>query len=337
MNVNLKYWTLLFAVFLSLSVFSQKEKKIKEKKQKTVLPENIEIFPKNFLVRPRFVYPFIAMNVSNRLFGKGEKFTYMPAMPGVVGLSLKIKKVYVSAAIQLPPGEPLKRKYGVTKFRDININIQTRVIAWGLFYRDYRGFYLNNYKTYYPDWKKDSLGFPKAPNLRTVEAGLNLGFTVNKRFSLNAAFAQGERQKESAGSLILGVSERYQRIEADTGFVPSSQQELHPNLDKLRYGDFITTVFSLGYGYQFVIKNFHFTPVLMLGSGIQVQNYVQTDRRRFLINVPTYASGKVQIGYNGDHFFSNIIYITEFNTIPIKESRIRLFHNWIEVGVGFRL
>ena len=34
--------------------------------------------------------------------------------------------------------------------------------------------------------------------------------------------------------------------------------------------------------------------------------------------------------------FANIIYTTEFNSIPIKESRIRLFHNWFEVGMGVR-
>ncbi len=39
---------------------------------------------------------------------------------------------------------------------------------------------------------------------------------------------------------------------------------------------------------------------------------------------------------NGDHFFANLIYATEFNTIPIKESRIRLFSNWLEFGMGLR-
>ncbi len=314
---------------------AKKEKKKKEK-SKEKIPENIEVFPKNFLVRPRFVYPIVSINVSNRLFGKGEKFSYMPAMPGVVGLSLKIKKVYVSAAIQLPPSEALKKKYGITKFRNININIQGRYVNWGLFYRDYKGFYLSNYKRYYPDWNVDSLGYPKSPGIRIIEGGLNLGFNFNKNFSMNAAFAQGERQKKSAGSFLLGLSERYQRVEADTGFVPPSQSDLYPNLDKLKYGDFISTIVYLGFGYQFIIKKVHFTPVVLVGSGFQIQSYKQTDKKRFWINVPTYATAKAQLGYNGDHFFANIIYITEFNTIPIKESRIRLFSNWLEFGMGLR-
>lgn len=327
--------TVLFTIFGYAQQQQKKEKPPKEKKEK-VLPENIEAFPKNFLIRPRFVYPIVSINVSNRMFGKGEKFSYMPAMPGVVGLSLKIKKVYISAAIQLPASKVLKQKYGETKFRNININIQGRIVNWGLFYRDYKGFYLTNYKAYYPNRNEDSLGYPQSPGLRSTEAGLNLGFNFNRNFSMNAAFAQGERQKKSAGSFLMGISERYQRLEADTSFVPPTQGSLYPNLNKFVYGNFFSTIIYVGFGYQFVINKFHFTPVLMAGSGFQIQSYKQIDKRHFWINFPTYASAKAQLGYNGDHFFANLIYLTEYNTIPIKESRIKLFHNWFEFGMGLR-
>jgi hypothetical protein len=341
----LRLHIIFLLMVMSLTTVAQKEKKEKKPKQKRekkdkkkekTLPENIEVFPKNFLVRPRFVYPEVSVNVTNRLLGKGEKFKYKPAMPGVVGLSLKIKKVYISAAIQLPASEQLKKQYGDTKFRNININIQGRTVLWGIFYRDYKGFYLDNYEPYYPNWNKDSLGHPQSPTLRIIEGGLNIGFNFNRNFSMNAAFAQGERQKKSAGSFLMGLSERYQRIEADTSFVPPTQGDYYPNLNKLKYGNFTSTIIYLGFGYQFVVKKFHFTPVAMAGTGFQIQSYEQTDRKRFWINVPTYATFKAQLGYNGDHFFANAIYVTEFNTIPIKESKIRLFHNWLEFGMGLR-
>lgn len=313
----------------------QPKKEKKTKKEKPV-PENIEVFPKNFLIRPRFVYPLVSVNVNSRLLGKGDKFLYKPAMPGVVGLSLKIKKVYISAAIQLPASDHLKNQYGTTKFRNINININGRVALWTLFYRDYKGFYLDDYQKFYPGWNADSLGYPRQPGLRIMEAGLNFGINFNKNFSMNAAFAQGERQKKSAGSFLMGISERYQRIDSDTTFVPSTQGAYYPNLNKFEYGNFTTTILSLGFGYQFVYKKFHLTPVGMIGSGLQIQSYQQTGRKRLWLNVPTYASFRSQLGYNGDHFFANVIYAVEYNTIPIKESRIRLLHNWLEVGLGLR-
>lgn len=335
---------IIFILLLShWTGFSQKKERPKKeeartekKKKEKTPPPNIEFFPKNFLVRGRFVYPLVSMNVSSRASGHGSRFVYLPAMPGVVGLAVKIKKVYVSAAIQLPASEALKKKYGDSKFRNININIQGRIVQWGLFYRDYKGFYLSTYQPYYPDWSKDSLGYPKSKSLRILEGGLNLGFNFNKSFSMNAAFAQGERQKKSAGSFLMSVSERYQRIEADTSLVPPTQGAFYPNLDKLSHGNFLTTIISAGIGYQFVIGKFHMTPVLLAGTGVQFQNYTQKDRTRFRVNIPTYANARAQVGYNGDHFFVNLIYQNEFNTIPIKESRIRLFHNWYEVGAGVR-
>lgn len=335
---------LLILLIAGLSTFAQqKQKQKKEPKAKTekkknekIPPPNIEFFPKKIMVRLKFIYPTVSINVSDRRSKRGQKFMYLPAMPGVIGFAFKIKKVYVSAAIQLPASDDLKKKYGISKFRNINLNIRGRYVEWGLFYRDYKGFYLNNYQKFYPNWNQDSLGYPTSKGLRILETGLNLGFNFNRDFSLNAAFSQGERQKKTAGSFLMGLSERYQRLDVDTSFVPPGQGSLYPNLDKLNYGNFVTTILSFGIGYQFVVKKFHFTPVVMAGSGIQFQNYKQTSRKHFRINIPTYLNARAQLGYNGDHFFANIIYTSEFNSIPIKESRIRLFHNWLEIGVGLR-
>jgi hypothetical protein len=334
---------IVFLIFFSSSpiIAQKKDKKTQHKREdsletKKTPPPNIEFFPKKIMVRLKFIYPTVSINVSDRHAKRGEKFMYLPAMPGVIGFAFKIKKVYVSAAVQLPANENLKKKYGISKFRNINLNIRGRFVEWGLFYRDYKGFYLNNYQKFYPNWNKDSLGYPTSKGLRILETGLNLGFNFNRNFSLNAAFSQGERQKKNSGSFLLGLSERYQRLDVDTSFVPEGQGSFYPNLDKLNYGNFVTTILSFGFGYQFIVKKIHFTPVVMAGSGIQFQNYRQTSGKHFRINIPTYLNARAQLGYNGDHFFANIIYTTEFNSIPIKESRIRLFHNWLEFGVGIR-
>ncbi len=305
------------------------------KKARGDLPENIEVFPKNFLLKPKFVYPLVVFNVTSRE-KTGESFNWKPAMPGLVGLALRIKKVYAAAMFRLPASPALKKKYGDTKFRDIYVNIQGRIVSWGIFYRDYKGFYLADYKKFYPKWNEDSLGFPTSKNLHVIEGGLNLGFNFNKNFSLNAAFAQSERQKKSAGSFLMTVGERYQRIETDSNIVPVDQAAHYPTLDRYMGGDFFTTILSIGGGYQVVMGKFHFTPVVLVGTGIQIQNYQQPGENLWRLNIPTYAHGRAQLGYNGNKFFANIIYSIEFNTVPIKESRIRLLRQAIEFGIGIR-
>lgn len=318
-----------------MHLMAQKTKREKRKKE-NVVPENIETFPKKFLIRPRYVYPQVWIDVTSRLRGKGDRFTYKAAMPGLVGMSVKIKKVFVSAAIKIPTNTVFRDKYGDTKFRDIFMHIQGRIVGWNIYYRDYTGFYLDNYETFYPKRNLDSLGYPKSPELRNVELGLTVGFTFNKNFSMNAAFAQGERQKKSAGSFLMSISERYQYLNPDSTFVPHTAKEQYPSVDHLMHGSFISTIVACGFGYQFVLKKFHFTPVLLGGTGIQIQNYQQTNRHHLRLNIPTYSNFRAQIGYNGDNFFTNLIYQIEYNTIPIKESRTRLYHNWLELGIGVR-
>lgn len=339
--MNFKLFILLFCLWFSVDSYAQSKgkekngKKKEEPEKEKKLPENIEAFPKNFLIRPRYVYPKTWIDVKSRLFGSGDHFRYKSARPGMAGISIRIKKVAASFAMQLPETDINKNKYGETKYTDINFNIQGRILAWGLFYRDYKGFYLDDYKTFYPD-REDSLGYPKTHKLRVIESGLNLGFNFNKNFSMNAAFAQSERQKKSAGSFLMMFSERYQLIVADSNFVPTTQTDLYPNLTRLKVGNYFTTIIALGMGYQFVIGKIHFTPVVLGGVGFQIQSYKQENRNYLRPGIPYYANAKAQVGYNGDHFFINAIYQTEFNTIPMKESRIRLFSNLFEVGVGFR-
>lgn len=336
MMVGFKNSSLIILLFFTLSVFSQKPKKEKKKREKSI-PENIEKFSKDFSVKIRISSPQVWIDVNSRMLGQGDKFRYKPYVPAILGVALKVKKFYISAGTKLPTSEKTKKKYVDTKSRDIFINLQGRKVAWNMFYRDYNGFYLDNYAPYYPTWNLDSLGYPKRDDLHIVEAGLSLGFSFNRNFSLNAAFAQSERQKKSAGSFLMAISERYQRIDTDTDFVPPVQEAYYPNLSKLKYGNFSSTILALGYGYQVVYKNFHFTPVVMFGSGFQVQIYSQTNKNRLWINFPTYANFRGQLGYNSDVFFANVIYQMEFSSIPIKESRIRIYRNWLEFGVGVRL
>ncbi|MBI2259148.1 MAG: DUF4421 family protein [Flavobacteriia bacterium] len=324
-------------LFLFSHFFSQDNKDKKKSKEEQV-PENIHVFKQNFMIRPRFVLPSVWFNVSGRLVNDANSFTWKPAMPRVVGLSMKIKKVFISFAVKIPTSDNYKNKYGNTKSRNINLNIQGRTLLWTLFYRDYLGFYLFEPQKHYPKWHKDSSEYPKLDNLRIFEAGINFGLNFNKKFSLNAAFAQSERQKKSAGSFLLFVSERYQRIEGDTNMVPFPLIEHYPSTNQFSYGNFISTIFSMGFAYQFVKNKLHFTPLIHAGAGLQYQRFYQrTIGERTKFNFPTYFNFKSQLGYNADHFFVNFIYSLEFNSIPISESRIRIVHNWIEMGLGIRI
>jgi hypothetical protein len=42
------------------------------------------------------------------------------------------------------------------------------------------------------------------------------------------------------------------------------------------------------------------------------------------------------IGYNGNHFYTNLILNAELNSLPLDETRLRIYHGSAEIGVGVR-
>jgi hypothetical protein len=311
----------------------KKEKREKKKKEKKV-PENIEVIPKVFAFRPKYVLPSTIFDVTNR-DGKGLRFNYIPFIQGVVGAGIKIKSVYVSYSMTLPTTTAQEQHYGKTTFYDIGLTIQTRITGIDLFYQDYKGYYLLNPEKYYPGWSSE-MANPQKHNLHTTNAGMNLSFVTNHNFSPNAAFAQSERQKTSRGAFIIGITERFTRIANDSSIVPATEVPYFPTLNKLRLGNFYSSILSLGLGYSFVHKNFSITPVLLGGSGLLAEDYQLTDGSRIQFKVPVYADFKMALGYNGNHFYTNIILNAELNSLPLEETRLRMYHGSVEFGLGVR-
>ncbi len=314
---------------------SKKERKKKEKKKKEKkIPENIEEIPKVFSFRPKYVLPSTVLDITNK-GGNGLRFNYIPFIQGVVGAGIRIKSVYVSYSMTLPISSINQVKYGKTNFYDLGLVIQTRVTGIEFYYQDYQGFYLIRPEKYYPGWTNTD-AYPQKPNLRTVNAGINLSFVTNHNFSPNAAFAQSERQKTSCGAFMIGVTERYTQLSNDSSIVPLPLQNDYPTLNKLRMGNYYSSILSLGMGYAFVHKKFSVTPVILVGSGLLAEDNHNTDGSVVQIKVPIYADVKMAIGYNANHFYTNLILNAEMNSLPLDETRLQVYHGSIEFGLGIR-
>jgi len=334
---------LLLLLLFSFSISSQdnndkhakrkKEPKKKEKKEKK-LPENIVEIPKVFALRPKYVLPSTLLDVTNR-DGKGLRFNYAPFITGVVGAGVTIKSVYVSYSMTLPNTTAMELKYGKTDFYDIGLTIQNRIVGVDLYYQDYTGFYLLHPEKYYPGWSASDPN-PQKPSLRTINAGMNLTFVTNHNFSPNAAFAQNERQKTSFGAFLISITERYTRLSNDSSIVPPTDAANFPSLVKLRLGNYYSSLLSVGFGYSFVHKKFSVTPVFLAGTGLLGEDNAFDHGSNTQLKVPVYADFKMAIGYNGNHFYTNLILNAELNSLPIDETRLRIYHGSLEFGVGVR-
>jgi hypothetical protein len=263
------------------------------------------------------------------------RFNYVPFIQGVVGAGIKIKSVYVAYSVKLPTAVAFEKKMGKTEYQDIDVTIQTRVTGIRLFYQDYKGFYLLSPEKYYPNWKAND-SYPQKNNLHILNAGLNLTFVFNNNFSLNAAFAQSERQKKSRGSFMMGITERYTSISCDTSIVPTGQGRYYPTLDKYKTGNFYSSILSVGFGYSIVGGRFNFTPVLLAGTGLLAEGYQLKSGNRLDLQIPVYFNAKTALGYNGKHVYTNVIFNSELNSLALSETRLRVYKISVEFGLGIR-
>ncbi|MFH1159887.1 MAG: DUF4421 family protein [bacterium] len=252
-------------------------------------------------------YYLLAQNTRFTLFPEHHAtLEYKPNEAGRIGLAA----FYSWFGLGLSIGNNLFRKdpdiYGTTSSIDFRVNAYGKFIALETYIQYYQGFYL--------EYKSDILkeAFP-VPDMKLLSFGLEFTYVYNfSKFSIRASFIQNERQKKSAGSLIVKPSFRYYYVEGDTGIVPGEILDIyHIHNTNLHSGHFFSLGLAPGYIYTFVfLKNFYLT----LGGLVEVcwGNY-DYETTNFTENSTGYsfpASFRAALGYNSDTWFIGASYIS---------------------------
>src|SRR5688572_6935421 len=156
---------------------------------------------------------------------------------------------------------------GETEYLDLQAHFYGQKVNIDLFGEFYDGYYL------IPKGKgvtHDS--FYLRPDIKVTNLGANLQYIFNhQKFSFRAAQLQNQRQKKSAGSLLLGAEFYFGIIRADSSIYPSlvAQDSLrHDQADFFEFGP------NVGYAYTLVfLKNFYLTASLGANIDYGVTTY----------------------------------------------------------------
>jgi hypothetical protein len=144
---------------------------------------------------------------------------------------------------------------------------------------------------------------------------------TSKKFSIRAAFFQNERQKKSAGSLVVRPGFLFYRISSDHGIIPAEiRDEYHiPATNLISSGEFYSLGLSPGYAYSFVfLKDFYLTAAVFPGFALQMYSF-SNEVKTFSNSEFTFQlSGRFAVGYNSDKWFMGGSVQTGFNEIPDK-------------------
>jgi hypothetical protein len=242
---------------------------------------------------------------------------YRPHVNLRIGIAGFWKWFGLGLSIDNPIYKTNRDAYGKSTTLDFRVNVYGRALAAELFFQQYKGFYIGS-----PERPDDTHYI--IPDMRTISIGM-AGYWIynSKRFSIRAAFIQNERQKKSAGSLIVRPSFLYYRITSDNGIIPAGiVDEFHiPLANLVTSGKFYSIGLSPGYVYTLVfLKDFYVTAAAFTGVAAQFSEYTNEVNTYSGFEFAFQLSGRFALGYNSNKWFLGASVQTGFNEIPDKLS-----------------
>ena len=143
---------------------------------------------------------------------------------------------------------------GKTSYLDLQSHIYGRKWTFDLLGQFYKGYYLTPKGLA----AADPQSYYVRPDLGIRLFGASAYHLLNAdRFSYRAAHLQNEKQKKSAGSILIGAEIYYGIIKADSSLVPSVISENYGQ-KQVRQLNFIKAGPGIGYAYTYVIKQHFF-------------------------------------------------------------------------------
>ncbi len=290
---------------------------------------NVEKIKSKFLVSPYYINEYSTLSISNRNTDRNS-IVYKPNIKGSLGIKLGYRFISFSFAFKLPQPD----LYGNTKASKFEINIQKRMFGFSIYYNRYQGMYFKN-----PDdfGINQGANYLLRPDMKLTTAGFQTYYIFSRKFSINAAFEQNERQKNSAGSFMLTLGDRFIRINADSSFIIPAEQQYYSESNSIDNININNIKLAPGYGYTMVFdNNISLTAVVLTGFDFQMNFYGQPNNYNFRLGLPFFVQSKMALGYNGDKWFGNFIYNIEYNKIKLPDSKFSIFANYFKISIGRR-
>ena len=258
-----------------------------------------------------------------------SKFRYVPN----TSLTMGVGVTYQSISINLGYGFGFlntDRDKGKTNYLDLQSHIYGRKWTVDLLGQFYKGYYLT------PRGLAASSpqNFYVRPDLRIRLFGVSAYHIFNNdKFSYRAALIQNEKQKKSAGSLLVGADIYYGIIKADSSLVPTVLAENYTQKG-IRRLDFIKIGPGIGYAYTYVIQNNFFLTGSLSGNlslDYSYQHGVDSKAEKFAIN-PGFIY-RLVAGYDKDDWNVNISLVGNQTTVTAATSSDK----YLLRGGNFRL
>jgi len=253
----------------------------------------------------------------------GNKYRFRPTSQTRTGIGIVTKWFGIRLGFVLPTTNANETKYGKTTSLDFQTNIFAKKFGLDLYFLNYKGFYLENPKSFIPTWK-NSNPYPSNRNLTRSTYGANFFYIFNNdSYSQKAAFQQIEWQQYSSGSFILGAYFNATEIAAEKTFIDLSSYGLDKTLDMKGVYAYTGGV-SIGYSHNFIIyKNFLLNLSAMVGAGYLNTHYSYMPNTRpneNLTGIGSKFSSRIALGYSREKNYFGVYFISDTYEMNLSKS-----------------
>lgn len=239
-------------------------------------------------------------NIESYIFsaGKGkDAFETTLSINNKTKTSVSIDYRIISATVSFTPrfldGNNDDEMKGKSSYTDLSFRFFPGRFIQNVYYKNVRGFYVENMKDLSPEWQEGRDPYIQFPDLRVQTFGGSTSYILNENFSARSIYTQGEWQKKSSGSWVPFVDYDLTIFRNKIDGVKS--KEIQYNIGG-----------NIGYFYNWVIGNkVSISPYLAVGIGGKFSSYRDIENARAKENAQ-YATirmqGGLHIGYNTDRF-----------------------------------
>lgn len=205
---------------------------------------------------------------------------------------------------------------GKTKYSDYQFNVYGKKSIVDLSLQTYKGFYVENANDFEHYRDTQTLPYEMRPDVSVSALSLNHYYVFNhKRFSYRSSFAFTERQKKSAGSILLGSYLALFDVHAKSSLVSNSFAPYFDTTADIRNAGIINFGLNLGYTYTMIMKkNYYATLSYVQGLGISKTATTRINNSKYQggFRFSSKQNVRVAVGYNSANFFCGTMGIFDF-------------------------
>ena len=231
-------------------------------------------------------------------------------------------------------------KYGKSQQFSLSSSANTRRFIYDVYLRSSQGFHTTKGFPI-PGDTTGALTYFYRPDIINTNIGMEIVYLFNnKHFSSSAPYNLSQRQKKSAGSMLLGSFFSLYTINADSVIIPDSLKDSFKPEVQFKDAGSLTVGIACGYAYTFIFHKYWFVNIYTL-PGLSIQQYYSTnannEKTNSKVSIGIALQSRFAFGYNRKrNYFGFSVMGNNFTINNDKSSSLNYNYGIARLYYGYR-